>query len=139
MITILKKVRVVVTKFSSIRAIIENFEMYCRSIFCLPHRLNFADIFDLCLHWVFVVRATDSALEFQAKGDMAWYYTYWILVYRKNSLQLTQPWIKQGKKEKNNLIILWRGYEGQLFSRHHESIRIKRRSLLYTYNMVWNL
>ena len=28
---------------------------YGRSIFCLPHRPNFSDIFDLCLHWVFVV------------------------------------------------------------------------------------
>ena len=26
------------------------------SIFCLPHRPNFSDIFDLCLHWVSVVR-----------------------------------------------------------------------------------
>ena len=30
---------------------------YGRSIFCLPHRSNFSDIFDLCLHWVSVVRA----------------------------------------------------------------------------------
>ena len=30
--------------------------MYCRSIFCLPHRPKFLDIFDLCLHWVSVVR-----------------------------------------------------------------------------------
>ena len=29
---------------------------YCRSIFCLLHRPNFSDIFDLCLHWVSVVR-----------------------------------------------------------------------------------
>ena len=29
---------------------------YDRSIFCLPHRPNFSDIFDLCLHWVSVVR-----------------------------------------------------------------------------------
>ena len=27
-----------------------------RSIFCLPHRPNFSDIFDLYLHWVSVVR-----------------------------------------------------------------------------------
>ena len=30
---------------------------YGRSIFCLPHRPNFSDILDLCLHWVSVVRA----------------------------------------------------------------------------------
>ena len=29
---------------------------YGRSIFCLPLRPNFSDIFDLCLHWVSVVR-----------------------------------------------------------------------------------
>ena len=29
---------------------------YGRGIFCLPHRPNFSDIFDLCLHWVSVVR-----------------------------------------------------------------------------------
>ena len=29
---------------------------YGRSIFCLPHWPNFSDIFDLCLHWVSIVR-----------------------------------------------------------------------------------
>ena len=29
---------------------------YGQSKFCLPHRPNFSDIFDLCLHWVSVVR-----------------------------------------------------------------------------------
>ena len=29
---------------------------YGRSIFCLPHRPNFSDIFDLCPHWLSVVR-----------------------------------------------------------------------------------
>ena len=29
---------------------------YGQSIFCLSHRPNFSDIFDLCLHWVSVVR-----------------------------------------------------------------------------------
>ena len=28
---------------------------YGRSKFCLPHRLNFSDSFDLCLHWVSVL------------------------------------------------------------------------------------
>ena len=32
---------------------------YGRSIFCLPHRPNFSDIFDLCLHWVSVVRGVN--------------------------------------------------------------------------------
>ena len=30
---------------------------YSRSIFCLPHRPKFSDFFELCLHWVSVVRA----------------------------------------------------------------------------------
>ena len=34
---------------------------YGGSIFCLPHRPNFSDIFDLCLHWVSVVRAMNLA------------------------------------------------------------------------------
>ena len=42
-----------------------------RSIFCLPHRPNFSDIFDLCLHWVSVVRGfTDRIIakkKFHAK------------------------------------------------------------------------
>ena len=37
---------------------------YGRSIFCLPHRLKFSDILDLCLHWVSVVRGLkDSSLK----------------------------------------------------------------------------
>ena len=31
------------------------FFRYGQSIFCLPHRPKFSDIFDLCLHWVSVV------------------------------------------------------------------------------------
>ena len=35
---------------------------YGRSIFCLPHWPNFSDIFDLCLHWVSVVRDSIDAM-----------------------------------------------------------------------------
>ena len=35
---------------------------YGGSIFCLPHRPNFSDIFDLCLHWVSVVRDHDHVI-----------------------------------------------------------------------------
>ena len=34
--------------------------VFGRSIFCLPHRPNLLDIFDLCLHWVSVVRASSA-------------------------------------------------------------------------------
>ena len=39
---------------------------YGRSLFCLPHRPNFSDIFDLCLHWASVVRDiyTVSCIKF---------------------------------------------------------------------------
>ena len=33
------------------------------SIFCLPHRPNFSDIFDLCLHWVSVVRGLECSSD----------------------------------------------------------------------------
>jgi hypothetical protein len=33
--------------------------LYGRSIFCLPHRPKISDFFDLCLHWVSVVRGID--------------------------------------------------------------------------------
>ena len=40
---------------------------YSQSISCLPHRPNFSDIFDLCLHWVSVVRESwDISFTFQA-------------------------------------------------------------------------
>ena len=32
---------------------------YGRSMFCLPHRPKFSDFFDLCLHWVSVVRVSN--------------------------------------------------------------------------------
>ena len=35
---------------------------YGQSIFCLPHWPNFSDIFDLCLHWVSVVRDQEGLL-----------------------------------------------------------------------------
>ena len=36
---------------------------YVGSIFCLPHQPKFSDIFDLCLHWVSVVRAYSDEEE----------------------------------------------------------------------------
>ena len=35
---------------------------YGRSIFCLPYWPNFSDIFDLCLHWVSVVRDIEQSI-----------------------------------------------------------------------------
>ena len=42
---------------------------YGRSIFFLPHRPNFSDICDLCLHWVSVVRVCGCvvALNFRTR------------------------------------------------------------------------
>ena len=35
---------------------------YAQSIFCLRHWPKFSDFFDLCLHWVFVVRGYNQGL-----------------------------------------------------------------------------
>ena len=35
---------------------------YGRGIFCLPHRPKFSDFFDLCLHWVSVVRDLERSI-----------------------------------------------------------------------------
>ena len=35
---------------------------YSQSIFCLPYWTIFSDIFDLCLHWVSVVRGSTSLI-----------------------------------------------------------------------------
>ena len=50
---------------------------YGRSIFCLPHRPIFSGIFDLCLHWVSVVRVlyvihTDWVFPFTPDGLFLW-------------------------------------------------------------------
>ena len=37
---------------------------YGRSIFCLPHRPKFSDFFELCLHWVSVVRVRSFLISF---------------------------------------------------------------------------
>ena len=45
---------------------------YGRSIFRLPHRPNFSDIFDFCLHWMSVVRDPDqfdSSYDFWTISD----------------------------------------------------------------------
>ena len=36
---------------------------YGGSIFCLPHRPIFSDIFDLCLHWVSIVRGLTKGVQ----------------------------------------------------------------------------
>jgi hypothetical protein len=41
---------------------------YGRSIFCLPHRPKFSDFFELCLHWVSVVRGYAEANALLSRG-----------------------------------------------------------------------
>ena len=38
---------------------------YGQSIFCLPHQPKISDFFDLCIHWVFVVRGRNYASKYQ--------------------------------------------------------------------------
>ena len=46
---------------------------YGHSILCLQHRPNFSDIFDLCLHWVSVVRGCGGSLHFRVyKSDQTY-------------------------------------------------------------------
>ena len=40
---------------------------YAGSVFCLPYRPNFSDIFDSCLHWVSVVRGPVYCLQLYGK------------------------------------------------------------------------
>ena len=42
---------------------------YGQSIFCLPHRPNFQISFDLCLHWVSVVRGLTDLTKSGGRGD----------------------------------------------------------------------
>jgi hypothetical protein len=45
---------------------------YGRSIFCLPHRPNFSDIFDLFHHWVSVVRVRDYPFKTSVNCHYFW-------------------------------------------------------------------
>ena len=70
---------------------------YGLSIFCVPHRPNFSDSFDLCLHWVSVVRgmgllpinhklnddSIQSALSINIGGW--WYKTCWSVSWINNN------------------------------------------------------
>ena len=49
---------------------------YGQSIFCLPHRPKFSDFFDLCLHWVSVVRE-----------NLYWNKFWKLVVFNKDSKQ----------------------------------------------------
>ena len=64
---------------------------YGRSIFCLPHRPNFSDIFDLCLHWVSVVRVWK--VDFFVK-----FYCLWICKIHS---------AKSAEKRPTQYIVLW--------------------------------
>ena len=46
---------------------------YGRSIFCLPHRPKISCFFDLCLQWVFVVRALNQGPLKQMDGTVSKY------------------------------------------------------------------
>ena len=68
---------------------------YGRSIFCLPHRPIFSDIFDLCLHWVSVVRDSNRIYIFNfsahVKKSLLMKFSFIIFV----PLFLTQKWMHE--------------------------------------------
>jgi hypothetical protein len=51
---------------------------YGRSIFCLPHRPNFSDIFDSCLQWVCVVHVQEQIKKTFCYQKLFWASTVWI-------------------------------------------------------------
>ena len=65
---------------------------YGRSIFCLPHRPKFSDFFDLCLHWVSVVRGqTHSCVIFPSFGRF--------LRCNCTVILLLHPWTTDNQRE----------------------------------------
>ena len=68
---------------------------YGRNIFCLPHRPNFSDIFDLSLHWVcpgiYFDQTFSTHLPNKQRGSNKWaglyFYTYHV---NKNNYFLYQ-------------------------------------------------
>ena len=64
---------------------------YGRSISCLPHRPNFSDIFDLCLHWVSVVRGKNSKnIAKKNKSVMIWILPIFVAFVETQTLSLVE-------------------------------------------------
>ena len=64
---------------------------YGRSIFCLPHRPHFSDIFDLCLLWVSVVRASVSLHNIQGFRHWLLHSTFWFVT----AIKIVHIWYKK--------------------------------------------
>ena len=59
--------------------------LYCRSIFCLPHWPNFSDIFNLCLHWVSVVRGSPHVFGNFFHEIVCCYLYWWFRIINKQT------------------------------------------------------
>ena len=82
---------------------------YVQSIFCLPHRPKISDFFDLCLHWVSVVRATTAVYcQNRSSKDISWIrrciemqisliVSYWLylVVLRSKSVDISMYYIPE--------------------------------------------
>ena len=64
---------------------------YDSSIFCLPHRPNFSDIFDLCLHWVSVLHGSKDREIFTKSSNFERK-----ILQCKEVVQLTPVFAKNG-------------------------------------------
>ena len=67
---------------------------YDRSIFCLPHQPKISGFFDLCLHWVFAVRAFCMYLIDVGYNTLHWLKTkdfpaFWVALVARKSLLKT--------------------------------------------------
>ena len=74
---------------------------YDRSIFCLPHRPKLSDFFDLCLHWVSVVRVyynhLKPSLDYLSCIGIQWHCTTNIVVVNPTKLFIIKLFHKHCK------------------------------------------
>ena len=95
---------------------------YGWSIFCLPHRPNFSDIFNLCLHWMSIVRARDCNIHtslsyplFKRSQDRKGYLLYIATKHKKKGTKWWSAiisfgqasWFMSQKRPKN--VLSWNG------------------------------
>ena len=71
---------------------------YGRSIFCLPHRPNFSDIFDLCIHWVSVVRAHLESIRYHSEPSVIPYSPNQFLGWDFSAVSYSKPALKNQRE-----------------------------------------
>ena len=92
---------------------------YGQSIFCLPHQPKFSDFFDLCLHWLSVVRGNIHmycqndypSFFFQTKirleYNIGWLYLFNGCFFFFSTTRLNQKGIHESNETKERLPVLF--------------------------------